>query len=89
MQPCRLSAILLRPPRSTKRDDCHPALRHIQTAAGKRIARLVLKDGHVVAETPLLQERCQRMLTVSEGPDGALYVLTDEGSGRLLRIVPG
>ena len=30
----------------------------------------------------------QRIRDVEQGPDGALYLLTDEGAGSLLRIVP-
>lgn len=60
----------------------------VAALAGKRIVRLVLDGDRVVAEEPLLLERCQRMRTVNEGPDGALYVLTDEDAGQLLRIVP-
>jgi glucose/arabinose dehydrogenase len=31
----------------------------------------------------------ERVRDVREGPDGALYLLTDENPGRLLRVVPG
>ena len=30
----------------------------------------------------------QRIRDLEQGPDGALYLLTDEGAGSLLRIVP-
>ncbi len=60
----------------------------VAALAGKRVVRLVLEGDRVMAEEPLLLERCQRMRTVNEGPDGALYVLTDEDAGQLLRIVP-
>jgi glucose/arabinose dehydrogenase len=60
----------------------------VAALAGKRIERLVLEGDRVVAEEPLLLERCQRMRAVYQGPDGALYVLTDEDAGQLLRVVP-
>jgi glucose/arabinose dehydrogenase len=36
----------------------------------------------------LLSELHQRIRDVREGPDGLLYVLTDEDDGALLRIEP-
>lgn len=60
----------------------------VAALAGKRIERLVLDGERVVAEEPLLLERCQRMRAVYQGPEGALYVLTDEDAGQLLRILP-
>ncbi len=50
--------------------------------------RLVLKDDRVVGEEHLLTERDQRVRDVRQGPDGALYVVTDEGNGELWRITP-
>jgi glucose/arabinose dehydrogenase len=49
---------------------------------------MVLDGDRVIAEEALLLERCQRMRAVYQGPEGALYVLTDEDAGQLLRIVP-
>ncbi len=60
----------------------------VAALAGKRIERLILNGNRVVAEEPLLLERCQRMRALYQGPEGALYVLTDEDAGQLLRIVP-
>jgi aldose sugar dehydrogenase len=40
----------------------------------------------VVAEEHLLGDLGQRIRDVRQGPDGAIYVLTDEGS--LLRVTP-
>ncbi len=53
------------------------------------LARLELRDGKVVREQKLLQDRDQRIRDVREGPDGLLYVLTDESRGQLLRLQPG
>lgn len=50
--------------------------------------RIVLKDGKVVAEHKLLEEGRARIRDVRQGPDGLLYVLTDESDGKLLRLQP-
>jgi hypothetical protein len=55
----------------------------------KELARLELRDGKVVHEERLFRNALgERVRTVVEGPDGALYLLTDEEQGRLVRIVP-
>ena len=54
----------------------------------KYLDRIELKDGRVVAEHKLLQELDQRIRDVRQGPDGLLYVLTDEPDGRLVRLLP-
>ena len=41
----------------------------------------------VVAEERLLAELNTRIRGVTEGPDGALYVLTDGMGGKILRLV--
>lgn len=53
---------------------------------GMVLDRLEIRGDKVVAEEPLLTELKQRIRDVREGPDGALYVLTDVDS--LLRITP-
>jgi glucose/arabinose dehydrogenase len=53
-----------------------------------RLVRLVIKDNRVVGEEHLLAERGQRIRDVRQGPDGALYVVTDESDGELWRIAP-
>jgi glucose/arabinose dehydrogenase len=60
----------------------------VAALAGKRLERLVLDGERVVGEEPLLLDRCQRMRAVYEGPDGYLYVITDEDPGQVLRIRP-
>ena len=45
-------------------------------------------DDRVVAEERLLTELNARIRGVNEGPDGALYVLTDGNEGKILRLVP-
>ena len=52
------------------------------------LVRLELKGDKVVREERLLQDLRERIRDVRQGPDGALYLLTDNTSGRVLRIVP-
>ena len=54
--------------------------------AGKHLVRLVLRGNRVVAEERLLTELDARLRDVREGPDGALYVMTDGNEGRILRL---
>jgi len=42
----------------------------------------------VVHEERLLQNLAARIRDVRDGPDGTLYLLTDDPSGRLLRLEP-
>ncbi len=52
------------------------------------LARLELREGQVVREERLLTEVRERIRDVREGPDGLLYVLTDDDDGRVLRLQP-
>ena len=52
------------------------------------LSRLELKGDTVVKEERLLQGLHERIRDVRQGPDGALYLLTDSTSGRILRVVP-
>jgi len=54
----------------------------------RRLVRLTLEHDRVTGEEHLLAERGQRVRDVRQGPDGALYVVTDETSGQLWKIVP-
>ena len=56
--------------------------------ASQALVRLTLRDGRVVGEERYLGDLGQRIRDVTQGSDGHLYVVTDAGSGRLLRIVP-
>lgn len=53
---------------------------------GQHVARLVLKGHRVVGEERLLLDQRQMMRWVGQGPDGALWVLTDDADGRLIRL---
>ncbi|MGD9561232.1 MAG: PQQ-dependent sugar dehydrogenase [Pyrinomonadaceae bacterium] len=56
--------------------------------ASRRLVRLIIKDNRVIGEEVLLSDRGQRVRDVRQGPDGNLYVVTDESNGELLRISP-
>ncbi|HUO85693.1 MAG TPA: PQQ-dependent sugar dehydrogenase [Thermoanaerobaculia bacterium] len=53
------------------------------------LVRLTLENDRVTGEEHLLGDRGQRIRDVRQGPDGALYVVTDERDGELWKIVPG
>lgn len=53
-----------------------------------RLVRLAIENGRVTGEEHLLADRRQRVRDVRQGPDGALYVVTDQGSGELWKISP-
>ncbi|RKI32337.1 PQQ-dependent sugar dehydrogenase [Corallococcus sp. AB004] len=57
--------------------------------SSQALVRLVLKDDLVVGEERLLTERKARIREVVQGPDGALYLLTDASNGRLWKLTPG
>lgn len=54
---------------------------------GQQLARLDVDGTRVIAEETLL-EGMDRIRDVRSGPDGYLYLLTDAGQGRLIRLVP-
>ncbi len=54
--------------------------------ATRRVSRLVLEDDRVVGEEWLTIG--ERVRDVTQGPDGAIYLVTDEDNGKLMRIVP-
>ncbi|HVR42138.1 MAG TPA: PQQ-dependent sugar dehydrogenase [Thermoanaerobaculia bacterium] len=56
--------------------------------AGQRLVRLELEGDRVTGEEHLLTGRGQRIRDVRQGPDGALYLVTDESNGELWKIVP-
>ncbi|HEX8671176.1 MAG TPA: PQQ-dependent sugar dehydrogenase [Longimicrobium sp.] len=53
-----------------------------------RLVRLTLANGRVTGEEHLLTDRRQRIRDVRQGPDGALYLVTDAENGELLKIAP-
>lgn len=54
----------------------------------RRLVRLTLDGDKVVGEERLLSEVDERLRDVVVGPDGALYVTTDNDRGRVLRVAP-
>ena len=54
----------------------------------QRLVRLVIKNNRVVGEEHLLTDRKQRVRDVRQGPDGALYIVTDESNGELWKLAP-
>jgi glucose/arabinose dehydrogenase len=55
------------------------------------LVRLDVKGDRIVGEERLLKDlkpKPERIRDVRQGPDGALYVLTDSKHGRILKIVP-
>jgi aldose sugar dehydrogenase len=56
--------------------------------AGKMLVRLQLNGNSVTSEERLLQNLNERIRDVRQGPDGALWLLTDSSAGRILRVAP-
>ncbi|MBX9591369.1 MAG: PQQ-dependent sugar dehydrogenase [Hyphomonadaceae bacterium] len=56
--------------------------------AGQAVHRLVLKGEQIVGEERLLGHLGERIRDVRNGPDGALWLLTDSPEGRVLRVLP-
>jgi glucose/arabinose dehydrogenase len=58
----------------------------IGALSGQALVRLELDGRKVVSEERLLQSLGERIRDVRQGPDGWLYLLTDNDNGRILRI---
>ena len=56
--------------------------------SGRMLVRLSLKGNTVTGEERLLQNLNERIRDVRQGPDGALWLLTDNSAGRILRVSP-
>jgi glucose/arabinose dehydrogenase len=52
------------------------------------LVRLDIKGERVTGEERLLRDLKERIRDVVQGPDGALYLLTDNDAGRLLKLAP-
>ncbi len=52
------------------------------------LVRLILQDGKVAREERYLGDLDERIRDVRQGPDGLLYLLTDNRNGSILRVVP-
>ena len=53
-----------------------------------QLQRLVLEDGKVVQHEVVADDIGERIRDVRQGPDGAVYLLTDEHNGRIVRVEP-
>jgi glucose/arabinose dehydrogenase len=56
--------------------------------SGMQLIRLDMQNGRVVGEEKMLRDKCKRIRDVRQGPDGMLYVLTDDTNGEIWKISP-
>jgi glucose/arabinose dehydrogenase len=71
--------------------DLFPAWRGNLLVGGlvsRTLSRLELDGEKVVKEERLLHGLDERIRDVRQGPDGAIYLLTDASNGRILRLAP-
>ena len=59
----------------------------IGTLAGQHLIRMPTGKNKALGEERLL-ENTLRFRDVEQGPDGAIYLLTDEADGKILKLVP-
>jgi aldose sugar dehydrogenase len=55
---------------------------------GQRLVRLVTEDGELVHAEEMLIHRIGRIRDVRQGPDGFVYIATDEEDGGIYRLEP-
>jgi glucose/arabinose dehydrogenase len=60
----------------------------ISALSGQQLVRLEMKNGKVTGEEKLLLDSCHRIKTVAQGPDGLIYLATDEPKAEILRLSP-
>ncbi len=56
--------------------------------SSQALVRLMLRNDRVVGEERLLTDLRARIREVVQGPEGALYLLTDDTNGKLLKLTP-
>ncbi len=56
--------------------------------SGQMLVRLDVEGDTIVGEERLFEGQLGRVRDVRVGPDGAIYLLTDEDNGRLIRVAP-
>ena len=54
----------------------------------RHLVRVELEGERVVGQERLLEGTFGRVRDVRQGPDGLLYILTDENAGALIRLEP-
>jgi len=59
----------------------------VGTLAGQHLIKLSVSHDKVLSEEKLL-ENTMRFRDVEQGPDGAIYLLTDEDDGKILKLIP-
>ncbi|MEO1017612.1 MAG: PQQ-dependent sugar dehydrogenase [Pseudomonadota bacterium] len=52
------------------------------------VVRLDVENGEIVGEERLIEDEIGRIRDLEQGPDGNIYILTDEIDGGLYRLVP-
>ena len=60
----------------------------IATLRGQALIRITLDGNKVLSQERLLQPLNERIRDVRQGPDGYLYLLTDNADGRVLKVLP-
>ncbi|ATB46573.1 PQQ-dependent sugar dehydrogenase [Corallococcus macrosporus] len=56
--------------------------------SARALVRLMVRNDRVVGEEHLLKNLDSRIREVVQGPDGALYLLTDSTNGKVLKVTP-
>jgi glucose/arabinose dehydrogenase len=56
--------------------------------SSQALVRLMMRNDRVVGEERLLTDLRARIREVVQGPEGALYLLTDDTNGKLLKLTP-
>ncbi len=59
-----------------------------RTRGTGHLQRITFNNGRPIQREPLLVELHQRIRDVRQGPDGLIYVLTDEPNGAILKLEP-
>ena len=60
----------------------------IGSLRAQALIRIELAGNAVLKQERLLQNLNERIRDVRQGPDGYLYLLTDNADGRILRVMP-
>lgn len=60
----------------------------IAALAGSEVRRVHMVDGKPAGQEALFKDQQARFRHVAQGPDGALYLLTDELDGKILKVAP-